>query len=326
MRIAFLVFPDMLVTSFTNAFELMFAARMKAMSERQPIAKSIQLDKVASSIERISLSSGLSVQPEHLIGDRWYDMVFIPALWRNPRPLVKSNPKIVRWIRNQWEHGAVINATGTGVCLVAESGLLDNRAATTHWHHFDIFSKDYPAVDLKRQHFITSAGKLFCAASINAQTDLVLHHVHRFIGKGVSEHLSRHFSHEVRQPYDRLSFDQEKVNAHPDEAILQAQLWLQNNLNRANLKISEAAEIFGMSGRNFSRRFRLATGTTPLQYLQDQRVQEAKDLLKQSNLSISEVSFRVGYIDVSYFIKQFKFRSGVSPTQWRNTVRAKLFN
>ncbi len=326
MRIAFLVLPNMLVTSFTNAFELMFAARVKAVTEHHPLAKSISLDKVAIKTERISLSSGLSVQPEHVIGTSTYDMVFIPALWRNPRPLVKANPDVVEWIRTQWESGAVINATGTGVCLVAEAGLLDNQAATTHWHHFDQFEKDYPAVNLKRQHFITSAGKLFCAASINAQTDLVLHHVHRFISRDVSEHLSQHFSHEVRQPYDRLSFDQEKDNAHPDELILQAQLWLQNNLSKSSIKISDVALMLGTSHRNFSRRFRMATGVSPLQYLQEQRVQEAKDLLKQSNLSISEVAFRVGYLDVSYFTKQFGSRSGMSPSNWRNTVRAKLFD
>jgi len=235
MKIAYLILPNMLLTSFSNAFELLYAARMKALSERLAIAKDVSLFKVSTSLNPIQLNSGLSIQPQKTLNNDRYDMLFVPALWRNPRPLVKANPQIVDWLRQQWEHGAVINATGTGVCFVAETGLLDGKAATTHWHHLDAFAADYPQVRLKRQHFITGAGKLFCAASINAQTDLVLHHVHRFIGKGVSEHLSRHFSHEVRQPYDRLSFDQEKENAHPDEAVLQAQLWMQNNLHQANL-------------------------------------------------------------------------------------------
>ena len=325
MKIAYLVLPNMLVTSFSNAFELLYAARMKARSERLDIASELQLHKVSASLEPINLHSGLSIQPERNLTGHYYDMVFIPALWRNPKPLVRSNPSIVRWVRDQWEHGAIINATGTGVCFVAESGLLDSKAATTHWHYFESFANDYPNVELKRQHFITSAGKLFCAASINAQTDLVLHHVHRFIGKGVSEHLSRHFSHEVRQPYDRLSFDQEKENSHPDEAILQSQLWMQNNVSKSPFHLADLANLMGMSERNFSRRFKQATGVTALQYLQDQRNQEAKDLLKNSNLSITEIAYRVGYQDVSYFTKQFKARSGATPKQWRSSVRAKLF-
>ncbi len=327
MKIAYLVLENMLVTSFFNAYELMFAARMKAKSERDNHTASINLYKVANTLQPVEFASGISVQPDQDLQnpDEYYDMIFVPALWRNPRPVVRNNPATVQWLRKQWEHGAVINATGSGVFLVAESGLLDNQAATTHWHYFDAFSKDYPAINLKRQHFITSAGKLFCAASINAQTDLVLHHVHRFIGKSASEHLSRHFSHEVRQPYDTLSFDQEKENAHPDEVILQAQLWLQNNLSKPQTTLAPLAKYFGMSTRNFSRRFSSATGTTALQYLQEQRHQEAKSLLKNSDLNISEIAFRVGYLDTSYFTKQFKKRSGVTPKEWRRSVRAKLF-
>ncbi len=326
MKIAFLILPNMLVTSYSNAFELFQAAKMKAISEHLPAAREMILHKVGSHRKPIALQAGLEVHPDHGLSDAVYDMIFVPALWRNPRPIVNKNKTVVDWLRVQWEQGAAINATGTGVCFVAESGLLNGKAATTHWHFFENFAKDYPAVDLKRHHFITSAGKLFCAASINAQTDLVLHHVHRYIGKSVSDHLSRHFSHEVRQPYDRLSFDQEKDNAHPDEDILQAQLWMQNNLNQPDLDVQQLAELVGMSSRNFSRRFKSATGSTPAQYLQSQRHAESKDFLKNSNLSIGDIAFRVGYCDVSHFSKQFKKWSGLTPTQWRNTVRAKLFS
>lgn len=326
MKIAHIVLPNMLVTSFSNAYELMHASRMKALSDRLAIAKEIQLHKVATAIEPMEMSSGLTLTPRYGLDNSKYDMVFIPALWRNPAPQVRKNTELINWLRYQWEHGAIINATGTGVCFVAESGLLDGKAATTHWHYFDAFTRAYPSVNLKRQHFITRAGKLFCAASINAQTDLVLHHVQRFISKDVSDHLSRHFSHEVRQPYDKLSFDQEKENAHPDEAILQSQLWLQNNISKSPFHLSDLAELVGMSERNFSRRFKLATGSTPLQYLQEQRHREARDLLKNSNLSIGEIAYRVGYQDVSYFTKQFKKFSSTTPSQWRHSLRAKLFN
>ena len=253
-------------------------------------------------------------------------MVYLPALWRNPRPIVKKNKELVEWVRWQYEHGAIINSTGTGVSFIAESGLLNNKPATTHWHYFDQFARDYPLAELKRQHFITNAGKIYCAASINALTDLTLHHVHRFFGKSVAEHLSQHFSHEVRQSFDRLSFTQEENTNHPDEDILQAQLWLQNNLSKPSLSIDKLAKLFGISQRSFSRRFRLATNTTPLKYLQNQRFEESKDLLQNSNLSISEIAYRVGYLDVSYFTKLFKQFSSLTPKQYRTQVRAKLFS
>jgi len=107
---------------------------------------------------------------------------------------------------------------------------------------------------------------------------------------------------------------------------LQAQIWMQNHLSNASITIQQLSELFGMSQRNFTRRFRKATNTTPLKYLQNQRLSEAKELLQNSNLSISEIAYRVGYIDVSYFTKIFKGFFSTTPKQYRTQVRAKLFS
>ncbi|MFT6406789.1 MAG: transcriptional regulator GlxA family with amidase domain [Arenicella sp.] len=326
MRIAFLVLPNMLATSLTNAYELFFAAKQAAKMRRLGIAKNVELVKVAIDEKRIELPSGLSFQPDQGIDDSLFDIVYIPALWRNPTPVVKDNPEIIEWIRSQYEHGAIINGTGTGVCFVAETGLLNGRPATTHWHHLEKFASNYPEVELKRQHFITTAGRLFCAASINAQTDLNLHHVHRVFGKDIADHLAQHFSHEVRQPFDKLSFNQGDNSNHPDEVILQSQLWMQNNLSDHEISMRVLAKLLGMSQRNFNRRFRDATNLSPLKYLQSRRLNQARELLQNTNLSISEIAYRVGYVDVSYFTKLFRQFSSTTPKEYRTTVRAKLFS
>ena len=325
MRIAFVITPNMLTTSLTNAYELFYAAKQICARDKKTTIKA-ELIKVATQAGRIKMPSGLALEADASLSNEPVDMVYLPALWRNPRPIVKKNKELIEWVRWQYEHGAIINSTGTGVSFIAESGLLNNKPATTHWHYFDQFARDYPLAELKRQHFITNAGKIYCAASINALTDLTLHHVHRFFGKGVAEHLSQHFSHEVRQSFDRLSFTQEENTNHPDEDILQAQLWLQNNLSKSSISIDKLAKLFGISQRSFSRRFRQATNTTPLKYLQNQRFEESKDLLQNSNLSISEIAYRVGYLDVSYFTKLFKEFSSLTPKQYRTQVRAKLFS
>ena len=86
------------------------------------------------------------------------------------------------------------------------------------------------------------------------------------------------------------------------------------------------AEKFDISVRSFNRRFRLAAGQTPLQYLQEVRLQQAKALLKQSNLSIAEIAFAVGYQDTSYFSSLFKRVNAITPNEYRHLVRTKLFN
>jgi len=123
-----------------------------------------------------------------------------------------------------------------------------------------------------------------------------------------------------------LSFTQEENTNHPDETVLQAQLWMQNNLSNAAITIEQLAELFGMSQRNFTRRFRKAANTTPIKYLQIQRLNESKELLQNSNLSISEIAYRVGYLDASYFTKIFKESFSTTPKQYQTRVRAKLFS
>lgn len=326
MKIAFLVIPNVLATSMSNAYELFFAGNQIARMRNRSKTPHVSLHKVAVKIGRVDLPSGLSLFADTAINDDIYDLVYVPALWRNPKPIVNNNPKIVNWLRRQYEHGAIINGTGTGVRFIAETGLLNNRPATTHWHHFDDFARDYPEVKLKRQHFITNAGRLYCAASINAQTDLTLHHIHRIYGKETSDHLAQHFSHEVRQDFDKLNFNQDKNSNHPDEKILQTQLWMQNNLAKTDIQMSELANSEGMSQRNFTRRFRIATDMTPVEYLQSKRIELARDLLQNSNLSISEIAYRVGYLDVSYFTQLFKQKTSITPKAYRTQVRAKLFS
>ena len=316
----------MLTTSLTNAFELFFAAKQAAKMRRMPIAEHTVLAKVAMNKERIELSSGLSAQADRTLDTSVYDIVYVPALWRNPERVVQKHPEIVDWLNYQYQHGAILNGTGTGVCFIAETGLLNQRPATTHWHHLEKFAEHYPEVELKRQHFITSAGRLFCAASINAQTDLSLHHVHRFFGKEISDHLSQHFSHEVRQPFDKLSFKQERNTNHSDEAMLQAQLWMQNNLSNHDVSIKKLANHLGLSQRSLNRRFLEATSLSPIKYLQTQRLDQARDLLQHSNLSIGEIAYRVGYADISYFSKLFKHFHSTTPRLYRSSLRAKLFS
>lgn len=327
MKIAFVVLPNMLATSFTNAYELFYTATQvnKAQSEEQD-SSSISLHKLANQTSNVTLDSGLSINVDCTLEPTPYDLIFIPAMWRNPRPIVSKNQELIKWLRWQHQHGAILSSTGTGVWFIASAGLLDQKPATTHWYFFERFAQDFPNVELKRQHFITTAGNIYCAASVNALTDLCLHHIHRFFGREVADRLSHQFSHEVRQPYDKLSFNADHNTNHPDEQVLQVQIWMQNNYAATEVSVHALAKRFGMSSRNLSRRFKLATQVTPIEYLQQQRIQAARDLLQTSNLSIKEIAYRVGYLDVSHFSRLFKQSTGLTPSTYRSSMRAKLYS
>lgn len=286
----------------------------------------IQIRTASLDGESVLTRSGLRWQPDGAVSQ--FDnnqLIYIPGLWRNPRPLIKKSSSLLTWLKQQHQNGALISAVGTGCCFLAEAGLLNGKAATTHWHYFDQFQKDYPLVQLKRQYFITQAGNLYCAASVNSLADLTVHFIQRWFGKEIANHVERHFSHEIRRAYEASGFFEQEHNDHPDEEIIQIQIWLQDNYYR-EIVVSQLAEKFGMSTRTLNRRFKTALGISPIDFLQEVRINIAKDLLKTSNLSITEIAGKIGYQDASFFSSLFKKYLAATPIAYRATVRAKLFS
>lgn len=324
-KIVFILCNQMLSTSLSLPTEMLRAAEATSLSAGN---RDIRLDisTASTSAEAVTTLSGLKLQPDHQISELGIcDQIYLPAIWRNPRPLIRGNPELLNWLRLQYEAGATISAVGTGCCFMAEAGLLDGKPATTHWHYFDQFQQDYPKVLLKRQYFITQAGNLYCTASVNALAELTVHFIQRLFGRPIASHVERHFFHEIRRPYETSSFDNKRSQQHPDEDIIQIQIWLQDNHSK-NIALPQVAAQFDMSVRNLNRRFKAATDKSPLQFLQGIRIESAKDLLQTSNLSISEIAYKSGYQDVSHFTKRFKKLMSTTPSDYRATVRAKLFS
>lgn len=321
--VTFLLIDQMLATGTVLPLEMLRGAESRARVE----GESTRLRLVTASVdgEAVDTRSGFPFSPDVSLAEvPDSDIVYIPALWRNPRPALRRSGPLLDWLRRQAEAGAAISAVGTGVCFLAAAGLLDDKPATTHWHYFDRFAADYPQVKLKRQYFITQADKLFCAASVNALADVTVHLIRQLYGPAVASHVERNFSHEIRRPFEEIAYSEGAVHLHPDEEIVQAQTWLKEHCSE-DVRLSEVASYFDMSVRSFNRRFKLATGQTPLQYLQNVRVDTARELLQSSNLSVNEIAEKVGYQDMGHFTALFKKFLSTTPSEYRTTVRAKLF-
>jgi transcriptional regulator GlxA family with amidase domain len=155
--------------------------------------------------------------------------------------------------------------------------------------------------------------------------ELIMHQVERIFGRIIARQAQRNFFHEIRNLTESANLGGERQGKHGDEAIAQAQIWTQDNLARP-LNIPKLAEQFGMTTRTFNRRFKAATGQTPIDYLTHVRMTFACDLLKNTDLSILEVAGFSGFKDATWFSSRFKYWSGDTPKAYRQTVRAKLFD
>ena len=322
LRVGFLLTPSMLTTGTAYPYEMWAAAFEHAFANRRGIDGRLHLISVSSNQQ----AGRLPLRAEFELGDcPSLDVVYLPALWRKPRVVLNLEPSLVPWIKSAYREGAKIAAVGTGVCLLAATGLLDERPATTHWYYFDEFKKNYPKVDLRPEFFITQSESLYCAASINSLADISVHLIEIFLGAETALHVERNFSHEIRRDYKKQSFLAGGEAPSNDEVVIEALAWIMENIG-AGFSIDYMAEKLGISRRTLDRRFKAATGVSLRTFWQKQKIKMARELLSETDLPVGEVAWRVGYSDGGYFSHLFRREMSVTPLEYRKTVRAKLFS
>jgi transcriptional regulator GlxA family with amidase domain len=322
--VAAILYPDALATSITLPMEILQAAS-QMVSVRRRAEGQVRFLLAAPDGKPIRLSSGITLKPDiayHELPP--LDLLLLPAIWRNPLSTINASGPWLGQLSALNSSDTKICSVGTASCLLAEAGLLNGRPATTHWNYFEKFTRRYPAVQLKTRHLITQSDNIYCVGSVNSIADLMVHIVEDWFGSRIARAVENQFSPEIRQSFRDAAYQNEPQSTHHDELVLEAQLWLQSNLGES-ISIAALAGHLGLSSRTLNRRFHAATGLSPMGYLQSLRITEARDLLRHSNLSVSEVSWQVGLNDTSYFSKLFREQVGMPPLQYRSAVRGKLF-
>ena len=323
-HLTLVVFPSALATSISLPLEMLNAASETARSKNRH-RPALQLAVTSSHTGPIETAGGLQlIVTETFDSIEQSDLIILPSLWRNPLQTLRQQRKLLPWLKKMSSQGSVICAVGSSSYLLAEAGLLDNKPATTHWYYCTHFAKRYPQVDLKHQYLITQAENIYCAASVNSGADLTIHLIGLFYGQDIARIVEAQFSPEIRRPFEDHAYAQFDSDIHQDETIILAQEWLREHSNET-VQLTTLAEKLGLSMRSFNRRFKQATGITAGKYLQNQRLDSARELLRTSNLSINEVAAQSGYQDGSYFCARFKKTMGKTPLAYRKSVRGKLF-
>jgi transcriptional regulator GlxA family with amidase domain len=288
--------------------------------------RKVEFTWFAKDIAPISNELGLRIHPDATFDEMTQqDYIIVPSIWRNPRPVLRQNTTLSNSIFSAWQQGSTIIGVGTGVCFLAESDLLNHHPATTHWHYANQFKLSYPQVDLKPDFFITQSERIYTVASLNALADVIVHLISQLYGVLAAQHVQQNFSHEIRKPYEEQRFLEGDSDIHPDELIASIQFWFQNNYH-TEITLADVAKQFDLSYRTFNRRFKAATDQTAVYYLQTIRLENAKDLLASSNLSIQDVAVSVGFNSQGLLTRVFKQRLNQTPSEYRKVVRKKLFS
>ncbi len=266
----------------------------------------------------VKANGNVRIQPDRAVPKTCHaDMIFVPA-FADMRHLSSPQTRaVIAWITAQHRRGIPLAATCTGSFLLAETGLLDGRVATTNWHFARMFQHRYPKVKLDIDRMMTETDGLICTAAATAIFNLALHLIQRFGGESLASICAKSIlvdpNRQSQAPY--AVFHSNK--GHGDTPVLEAQAWMEENFART-ISIDEIARQVGISPRHFKRRFKKATGAAPIAYLQSVRIQAAKEKLESTQQSVNEITYGIGYEDSSTFRRLFKREVGLSPREYRD--------
>jgi len=250
-------------------------------------------------------------------------LIIVPGFMFNILAELPQLAPISQWLKEQHEQGAYIANICTGAFVSAQAGLLDNKRATTHWLFCEQLQTHFPKVKVHTERTVTDDGLIMCSGGSTSSADLLLYIIRKFgspqLGAECAKKLLVDTGDRSQTPYASTTF---KKNHH-DSEILKIQIWLEKQLHQP-VSMENLVQEFGLSTRNFIRRFKEATQQTPIQYLQNLRLERAKHLLESSQETFEQITYRVGLQDANSFRKLFKQRVGVTPGAYRKRFAGKL--
>ncbi|WP_117212556.1 GlxA family transcriptional regulator [Allorhizocola rhizosphaerae] len=233
----------------------------------------------------------------------------------------EPGPEVLAAVRHAYDRGAIVASQCVGSYLLAATGLLDGRRATTHWRFAEDFARRFPRVNVMPESLYADEGRIITGAGAVAGIDLYLHIVRREHGSAVANAIAREI---VVAPHRDGGQAQFIVTPVPDtgDFLAPVMTWALSNLDRP-ITVGDLAARTHMSPRTFARRFKDATGSTPHSWLLHQRLAQVEELLESTDLSIEEIARRVGYASATVLREQFQKRRGVAPRAYRRAFSAR---
>jgi AraC family transcriptional activator FtrA len=248
------------------------------------------------------------------------DTIIVPGT-----PDVHGDPSdaVVRALRRAYARGARLVSICSGTFVLAATGLLDGSVVATHWRYASLLQDRFPNVHVDAGVLYVERDRIITSAGTAAGIDACLHVVRRDHGADIANRVARRMVIAPHRDGGQAQFLEQPVpQASEDDPIARAMAHALGRLP-ARVGVEELAHVAHLSPRQFARRFRSATGTSPARWLIDRRLDASLPLLERDLRGVEDVGHAVGFATPAAFRRHFRDRVGLSPSAYRRRFQAR---
>ena len=256
-------------------------------------------------------------------------VLVVPALYAanalDLPPLAQRYPDVLARLTAHAEQGGAVAVCSTGLIFAAEAGLLKGARLDAHWAFKAFFIRIVPDCDFSSAEAVSVNGGLFSCVAPTGMTSMMIALLERLFDAEVANSCARIMELQAdRQQLGNQQLAQKWLSRTADSPLYRAKQWLEMNVEQP-YDLKALAAVASSSERTLLRHFQTVLGVTPLEYLQDLRVQRAKVMLEISINSMQTIAHACGYNNASTFGKLFRRALGISPGEYRklHTFRTK---
>jgi AraC family transcriptional activator FtrA len=309
-RVAILTYPNLCTFEFSCAIELFALPRPDFKNWYQTNVVSLQSEPVTA-------TGGFQVSSDHVFskmdGFKNYDMVVI-AGWSGidinvPKELISA-------LQHLHQTGGILVSFCSGAFVLASTGLLDNKSATTHWRYEESFKEKFPNISFQENVLYTEEDRIYTSAGSASALDLGLHIIRKDYGASISNEVAKRLVVSPQREGGQAQYASQQTILDKPDHLNSSMQWAVDNLKNT-ITINQMAERAYLSRRSFDRHFRNNLGISPKEWLTKQRIGLAREYLENSQISIDQIAEKSGFGSAMNLRHHFGQILGVSPSHYR---------
>jgi transcriptional regulator GlxA family with amidase domain len=275
------------------------------------------LEVVASQPGIVFEMEGLKIladKPFHRLRGDVDTLLFSPMEFED---LFEGRERFLSWVKRMSDKVRRIGSICFGTYILAEAGVLEGRRVTTHWDLQHDFKERYPDIALDIDPIYVKDGHVYTSAGATAGIDMTLALVEEDFGRETALRVAQALVLFLKRPGNQAQFSVQLSSRLPEDAgIVQIQSYIHDHLDR-DLRVEALAARAGMSPRNFSRTFTREVGMAPGRYVEQCRLEVARQRLQDSHAPLSAIAETCGYGTADGMRLAFERNLGVSPRSYR---------